>query len=166
MSHRPSVDRPSLVNRFSGRVVLVVLALMAAYVGLWALFGPGSFYANFPGGSRHWVAVDRPFNEHLVRDVGALYCGLCVLTVAAVVGFERAAVRTAGLVWLVFGVPHLAYHLAHLGVYGGLDRVLNVVALGGTLLLAALLVLPGRDAGSARAVSSAPVDQAGRGDGR
>ncbi len=157
------------MNRFSDRVVLVVLALVAAYVGSWALFGPGSFYGTFPGGSRHWVVVDEPFNEHPVRDVGAMYCALCVLSVAALVRFERAAVRTAGLVWLVFAVPHLVYHLGELGVYGSLERVLNVVALGGTVFLAALLVLPGRDAGSAQAVSpapAAPVDQARRREGR
>jgi len=73
------------MNTLSDRVVLLVLALVAAYVGAWALFAPASFYAEFPGGSRHWVAADGPFNEHLVRDVGAAYCALCVLSVAALV---------------------------------------------------------------------------------
>jgi hypothetical protein len=38
-------------------------------------------------------------------------------------------VRTTGLVWLVFNVLHLSYHLTMLGMYGRTDQVLNVIGL-------------------------------------
>ena len=34
------------------------------------------FYDDFPGLGRSWVAADGPYNEHLVRDVGALNLAL------------------------------------------------------------------------------------------
>ena len=43
------------MNTLSDRVVLLVLALVAAYVGAWALFAPASFSAEFPTSSR-WAA--------------------------------------------------------------------------------------------------------------
>ena len=44
-------------------------------VGLQALFTPRSFYDDFPLG-RGWVAMDGPYNQHLVRDVGSLNLAL------------------------------------------------------------------------------------------
>ena len=140
------------------RVALLVLALSAAFVGGWALLAPASFYADFPGGGRHWVAADGPFNEHLVRDVGALYCALVVLTVAALVRPERTITRIAGLTWLAFAVPHLAYHVDHLGIYGPSDQVLNVVGLGAIVLLAGVLVLPWRKAVEPSTAPGVPME--------
>ncbi len=47
-----------------------------------------------------------------------------------------------GLAWLVFGVPHLVFHCMHLDLFSVADACGNVVALGGTVVLAALLLLP------------------------
>jgi hypothetical protein len=111
------------------RLVLLALALSAAFVGLWALLAPASFYTGFPGAARHWVAVDGPFNEHMVRDIGALNCALCVLSMVALLHPERALVRATGLTWLIFAMPHLAYHADHLRLYNRMDQVLNLVSL-------------------------------------
>ena len=54
------------------RVLLIIVGIGNAVVGLWAAVAPQSFYDDFPGAGRHWVAVDGPYNEHLVRDVGVL----------------------------------------------------------------------------------------------
>ena len=54
------------------QVALVVIAGGTGVVGLWATASPESFYDDFPGMGRVWVAVDGPYNEHLVRDVGGL----------------------------------------------------------------------------------------------
>ena len=51
---------------------LLVLAVSALTVGLWALLVPRSFYDDFPLPGRAWVSTLGPYNEHLVRDVGAL----------------------------------------------------------------------------------------------
>ena len=125
--------------------MLLILAATGAYTGPWASIGPRSFYDSFPGFGRVWVGVDGPYNEHLIRDVGATYTALMVLSVVAAVSLQPIAVALAGWTWLTFGTLHLSYHLPHLGELSTTDQVLNVVALGGSLLLAALLVLPRRD---------------------
>lgn len=127
------------------RVLLGVLALVAAYVGVWAAFLPTSWYRSFPGFGRHWLPPLGAYNEHLTRDVGALYLALTALSAGAA---WRAAdtylVRLTALVWLVFSVPHLVYHLRHLDMYTGVDQPLNVVALGFFVVAGAvLLMLPG-----------------------
>ncbi len=66
------------VTRYT-TVLLAVIAIGYAGVGAWAALAPRSFYDDFPGGGRHWVAVDGPFNEHLVRDVGTLNLALAAV---------------------------------------------------------------------------------------
>lgn len=131
------------------RIVLAVLAATAAYVGLWAVSAPLSFYTSFPGGGHRWVAADGPYNEHLIRDVGGLYLALLALIVGAIVHPTPQVTRLTGVAWLVFSIPHLVYHATHLGVYGRTDQVLNVAGLGASLLLGVVLSLP-RRGGSAR----------------
>jgi hypothetical protein len=125
------------------RAVAALLALSAAEVGLWASIAPRSFYKSFPGGGRHWVSVIGPYNEHLVRDVGGLYLSLLAVSVWAVVRSQPEIMRLAGVAWLVFSVPHLAFHAAHLDPFGLADRVGHMVTLGGTVVLAMVLLLPG-----------------------
>ena len=68
------------------RVWLTLLGLVGLFVGTWATFFPRSFYDDFPAGSGHaWVAADGPYNEHLVRDVGALNLALAAVAIAALV---------------------------------------------------------------------------------
>lgn len=131
------------------RVALAALALTGVAVGGWALAAPGSFYSGFPGLGRHWVAPDGPFNEHLVRDVGSMYLALGVLAVAALLRADRWTAAVTGVVWLVFSVPHLAYHAGHLTPFGTSDAVLQLVSLSASVVLAAVLLRP-RHAGGAR----------------
>ena len=119
-----------------------VLTVSALYVGLWAAVGPRSFYDSFPGLHRVWVGIDGPFNEHLVRDVGGLYLALAAAGIVGLVRRDPTSALVLGAAWTTFSVLHLAYHLHHLGGLPLLDAVGNVVALGGTLVLA-LVVLRG-----------------------
>ncbi|HEX8803016.1 MAG TPA: hypothetical protein VF743_02445 [Acidimicrobiales bacterium] len=112
------------------RVLLAVYAASNALVGLWAGAFPRSFYDDFPGLGRHWVAVDGPYNEHLVRDVGWLNLALATVLLVAVVRATPLLVGVAAGAALVYAAPHLAYHLANLDVYDTSDQVANVVALG------------------------------------
>jgi hypothetical protein len=119
-------------------VVRVLLALMAAssgLIGLWALLAPRSFYDDFPGGSRHWVSADGPYNEHLVRDVGGLNLALTVVIVAAAIVLTRVLVRTAAVATLVYAIPHFAYHSAHTDLYAKSDAVALVLSLGLAVVL-------------------------------
>jgi hypothetical protein len=137
------------------RVVLAVLAVSGATVGLWATFAPRSFYDDFPGGGRSWVAPDGPFNEHLVRDVGALNLALTVLTVAAAIMLVRSLVVVAALGWLAYGVPHVVYHLRHRDVYDTGDQVASLVSLALVPLLAVVALVVGAKMPASRPRSSA-----------
>ena len=122
------------------RVLLVIAAAGNALVGLWASLAPHSFYDDFPGGGRHWVAADGPFNEHLVRDVGALNLALAVILVAALVRPMRYIVLVAAGGELVYSLPHFVYHLAHLDLFDGADKVALVVTLGITVIAPIALI--------------------------
>jgi hypothetical protein len=127
------------------RWVLWITAGIAAYVGLWALSGPQSWYDNFPGFGFNWLPPLGTYNEHLARDVGSLYCALTALTVgAALRPADRYLVRLTGVVWLVFSVPHFVFHLLHLDMYDRIDQVLNVVSLGYFVVVGAALAAPWR----------------------
>jgi hypothetical protein len=112
------------------RAALVVIAVGSAAVGVWAQAFPRSFFDDFPGAGRVWVAVDGPFNEHLVRDVGGLNLALAFVAVVALVTGSLVAARAAGGGALIYGVPHLAYHALHLDPFDTGDQVALVVSLG------------------------------------
>lgn len=96
-------------------IAAAVLALNAALVGVWAGAFPLSFYRDFPFPGAHWVSALGPYNEHLVRDVGGLYLGLLVLSVATL--RRPSLATTAGGAWLVFSAEHLLWHAFHLAVF-------------------------------------------------
>jgi hypothetical protein len=126
----------SPASRIVQRGVLAYLTFAGLLVGVWAALFPRSFADDFPGFGRVWVAVDGPFNEHLVRDVGQLSLALAVVSLAAAVTMQRTLVRVAAAAWLVNAVPHLVYHLRHLEALEPFDRVGEIVS------LALLAVLP------------------------
>src|SRR3954452_9202699 len=108
--------RRSMRDRYT-QVLLAIVAVGYAGVGLWAALAPRSFYDDFPGGGRHWVSPDGPFNEHLVRDVGTLNLALMALALAALVRPGRYLVQVAAGATLVNSLPHLLYHAAHLSPF-------------------------------------------------
>jgi hypothetical protein len=136
------------------QVILVVTAAIGLFVGGWAAFAPRSFYDAFPGLGRIWVAVDGPFNEHLVGDVGALYLALAAASLVAAATRSVAASQAVGAAWVVFSVPHLIYHAGHLAGFGLLDQVGQVVSLSSTVVLGIPLLLPG----PRRSRDGAPAD--------
>jgi hypothetical protein len=146
------LPRPMGMNTTFRRSALLLLALVAAFVGGWATLSPDGFYQSFPGFGLHWVAQDGPFNEHLIRDVGGLYLGLGAASVAAVFARTATASRVVGLNWSLFNVLHLGYHILHLEG-SVLDKVGNVVGLGATLLFGLILLLP------AHAVQATPIPE-------
>jgi len=105
------------------RAALAVLILTQGAIAVWALLAPRAFYDAFPGGGRSWVAPLGPYDEHLVRDVGALSLGLTVVLLAAVLWPERRLRLIAGLAYLAWSVPHLVFHLTADGVLATGDRI-------------------------------------------
>lgn len=126
------------------RTLLALSAAIGLYVGVWAAAIPERFYTSFPGFGLHWIDVDGPYDEHLVRDVGGLYLGLAAAALAALLSREAAAARVVGVAWAVFGVLHLGYHVRHLDG-SAVDRVGNVVTLGASAVIGLALLLPTRE---------------------
>ncbi len=123
------------------RAALAALLLVGLPVGAWAAISPRSFYDDFPGGGRAWVAADGPYNEHLVRDFGDLNLALAVVTVVALVTLGRAVVLAAAGAWIVYSLPHLVYHLRHLDLYDTSDKLANVTALALALVLPLVILV-------------------------
>jgi hypothetical protein len=127
-----------MVSEIVQRAILVYLTLSGLLVGIWATLCPQSFYADFPGLGRIWVAVDGPYNEHLVRDVGQLSLAMSLVSGVAAFTMMAVLVRVAAAAWLVNAVPHFVYHVRHLDAYDTFDQVGNVLSLG---LLVALPIV-------------------------
>ena len=124
------------------QVALVVIAASTGVVGLWATIAPKSFYEDFPGLGRVWVAVDGPYNEHLVRDVGSLNLALAFVAVLALITGSTLLARGAGGAMLIYGVPHLLYHATHLDPYESDDKVALIFSLSVAVLAAVLALAP------------------------
>jgi len=123
-----------MVRDTTTRVLLIVVGVGNAVVGLWAALAPQSFYDDFPGAGRHWVAVDGPYNEHLVRDVGTLNLALAAVVLAVLLRPEPYLVMVAAAAELVYATPHFLYHLAHLEPFESGDKVALMISLGVTVL--------------------------------
>jgi hypothetical protein len=119
------------------RVGLVILAAMQLLVGAWALLAPRAFYDGFPLPGHAWVALLPPYNEHLVRDVGALNLALTVVLGAAAWTLDRTMVRVALVALMIFAVPHAVFHAGHLAGFPTGDAVVQTV---GTVLQLILTV--------------------------
>lgn len=133
------------MNTTARRTLLAATSLVGIMVGAWAAGLPRAFYDSFPGvGLGPWVAVDGPYNEHLVRDVGALYLALAAAGVFAAFSRGASAGRAVGIAWVVFSVPHLAYHVGHLEGFDPVNALVEIVSLSSTIALAIPLLLPKR----------------------
>lgn len=122
------------------RALLWLLALVAGETGSWATATPRGFYNHFPGLGHHWVAQLPPYNEHLVRDVGAFYLAFAVLLAAAAIVLERRLVIVSMLAFLVTQVPHLVFHLNHLEGLSASDKALQATSLAVAVALSALVL--------------------------
>ena len=129
-----------MTNRYA-RVLAGALGASAAYVGVWATIWPHSFYTSFPGLGHTWVAPLGPYNEHLARDVGALYLALLVVSAWATWRPHPGSLRVVGAPWLVFGVPHQVFHVGHRDRLPESDRVKSLIPLAAAVLGATLLAL-------------------------
>ena len=141
------------------RILLLFLAIPALEIGIWATLAPQSFFNSFPGGGRHWVATDGPFNEHLVRDFGALNLALVVVLVVALVVGSRLLVTTAAVAYLFWAVPHALYHFFNMQVLSSGDQVANGVSLVLSVVLPIAIIVAAQrtsPASSSRASLASP----------
>ncbi len=114
---------------------LGLIAVLMLPAGLQAAFAPRSFFDDFPFG-RGWIAHEGDaYNEHLVRDVGALFIALVIVTAWTV--WKGRPGRPVAVAWLVQGVLHLYFHLGHLDGYESVDKI----GLVGSLVVVPALAL-------------------------
>jgi hypothetical protein len=129
------VEGASMNYRRWTRIALGYLSLLSLEIGLWAQFAPRSFYDHFPGLGRTWIKVDGPYNEHLVRDVGGLNLGLAAVLIIAMITLSRTTIIAASAASLLYGVPHLVYHIANTD---DLETSDVATSIGGLVLFAVL----------------------------
>lgn len=122
------------------RIGLWFLTIAWGAAGVWQLFLPHSFYADGPVPGHRWVDLLPPYNEHLMRDVGALTLAMVVPLGVAAVTLDVRLVRVTLAANLVFTVAHFVFHATHLQHFPTGDAVGQTVALGiGVLVPVALL---------------------------
>jgi hypothetical protein len=119
------------------RVGLVILAFQGLVSGIWATLAPRSFFDDFPGFGLTWISPDGPFNEHLLRDYGALNLALGVVALCAAIWLTRGLVIASAVSWIVYSVPHIAYHAFNGDPYDTSDHV----AIVGSLLFAPVVAI-------------------------
>jgi hypothetical protein len=93
------------------RAILLTASLSNGVIGVWATLSPRGWYDDFPGFGKVWVAVEGPYNEHLVRDIGAWSLALTVLTLAAAWALERRFLIATGVALAVQAAAHAQHHL-------------------------------------------------------
>lgn len=124
------------------RAGLIFLAVTQGAAGLVQLFAPKFFFDDFPTSATPWVSLLPPYNEHLMRDVGALTLAYVLVLTAAAIWPEPKLVRVALAANLMFTVPHFVFHATHLDHYPTGSAIGQTVALGlGVLIPAALLAV-------------------------
>jgi hypothetical protein len=119
------------------RFGLIYLTVTIGVVAAWILIAPKNFYDEFPGWAE-WVSALPPYNEHLIRDFGAVGLGLATLTGLAAVWMERRVVQAAAVAVFIGTLPHAIFHSTETGAMSTAD---NVVSLGGLYLQALLPLL-------------------------
>ncbi len=143
------------------RIGLVYLSLSFLAVGLWATIDPRGFYDDFPGGGRHWVAGDGPYNAHLVSDTGVGFLAVGVVLLLAAIWMQGRLILAASVAAMVHAGLHLLFHLRHPNdALESADTWLSNGGLASGLLIAlALFVVAIRSPEEATAeTGSEPVD--------
>ncbi|MCM0673358.1 hypothetical protein NCC78_01260 [Micromonospora phytophila] len=118
--------------------------VIAGVVGVWSYFLPQASFHHFPAVLGEWISQDGPYNEHLVRDHGAMYLALGAASAYGLMRPSQIGYRLLGIAWTVFGVLHFAYHVTHLGHMPATDTASQVAVLVVAVLLGIALLISGR----------------------
>jgi hypothetical protein len=135
----------------SVRVLLVALALSAAYPGAWATFAPRGFFDEFPGAGHRWTSGLPAYSEHLVTDVGAFYLAFALLFAWAAARPSRELIVPVCAAFALFSAIHLAWHSANLDGFAAFDAVAQTASLAAVLAAsagAAVIAARGRVSGA------------------
>lgn len=146
--------RPTARDAAVLRIGFGILAAVQVAIGVWALLVPASFFEDFPMAGRSWVALLPPYNEHLVRDVGALSLAISVVLTAAAITARRAESLIALAAFAVYAVPHTVFHASHLQGFPAEDAVAQMAGFAIQLVLALILLVVTLRAAAGRSLRS------------
>jgi len=144
-------------QRMMVRIALGYFTLSTGYLAVWILAAPQGFYDAFPTGPAEWVSALPPYNEHILRDFGAAALGLTVLAALAAVWLERRLVQATAIAFLVYALPHLAYHLTTTERYSTSDNVQSLIGLALPVAVSLYLLAVTRRSAAAGAGAGAPA---------
>ena len=111
------------------------LAASQTSVGIWALFFPVNFF------SLEVVGMGMAYNEHLMRDYGAMTLASAVVLGVATVHMGRILTVVALAMYLTWAVPHFIVHLTMLDHIAPSTGVVLIIALGVAVILSAGLLV-------------------------
>ena len=87
-----------------------------------------------------------------MRDVGGLNLAISAILIAAFVTLSRPMIITASIATLLYGIPHLVYHIAHTANLATSDVIVSIAGLAlFAVVPIALIVVSGK-------VASKPVE--------
>jgi hypothetical protein len=124
------MNSPSSLQHVITQSALGYITTVGFFVGVWALFFPASFYLAFPGCGFTWISIDGLYNEHLIRDVGALNLSIGVLAAFGLVGRDLVKPLVVGVATIAYNLPHGVYHFSKFGMYELIDQVGHVITQG------------------------------------
>jgi hypothetical protein len=128
-------------HRGTIRAGLIALGGVQLGIGLWALVDTHGWFTTFPGAGHHWLPAYGGYNAHLAVDVGATFVALGALLLLAALWLERRLVQAALIVYLLYAVPHLVYHLGADDALPSGDRIASDLTLALSVIAPALLLL-------------------------
>lgn len=111
------------------------LAASQTVVGMWALFFPVTFF------SLEVVGMGMAYNEHLMRDYGAMTLAGAVVLGVATVRRGRTLMVVALAMYLTWAVPHFIVHLTMLDHLAPSTGAVLITALGAAVVLSAGLLV-------------------------
>ncbi|MGW5382469.1 hypothetical protein [Nocardia sp. NPDC003963] len=111
------------------------LAASQTGVGIWALFFPVTFF------SLEFVGMGMAYNEHLMRDYGAMTLASAVVLGVATVQMGRMLTVVALAMYLTWSVPHFVVHLTMLDHLAPSTGAVLITALGAAVVLSAGLLV-------------------------
>ena len=111
------------------QVLLGINLVSLLPLAIWPLASPRGFYDQFPGGGMHWIDINGPYNEHFLRDFGALNAALVVVIVFALWKPATSLLQATGLALAIYALPHAIYHLSHLDVYKSSEKLIATAPL-------------------------------------
>jgi hypothetical protein len=111
------------------------LAASQTVVGVWALFFPVNFF------SLEVVGMGMAYNEHLMRDYGAMTLASAVVLGVATAHMGRMLTVVALAMYLTWAVPHFVVHLTMLDHLAPSTGAVLITALGVAVALSAALLV-------------------------